>query len=62
MPFKSKAQQRVMFSAEKRGEVTSGTAERWASETKNIKSLPDKVKAKRGIIKKVLNGFKKKSK
>lgn len=62
MPFKSKAQQRFMFAAESRGEVPGGTAERWASETKNIKSLPNKVKEKRGMIKKALNKVKRKSK
>ena len=44
MPFKSKAQQRFMFAAEERGEIPKGTAKRWAKETKNIKSLPEKKK------------------
>ena len=43
MPFKSKAQQRWMFSAESRGEVKPGTAIRWAHETKDINKLPQKV-------------------
>lgn len=47
MPFKSKAQQRYMFAAEKRGELKKGTAKRWAHETKNIKRLPNKKKSKR---------------
>jgi len=41
MPFKSKAQQRWMFAAEARGELPKGTADRWAKETKSIKSLPE---------------------
>lgn len=44
MPFKSKAQQRYMFAAEARGEIKKGTAEKWAKHTKNIKSLPARVK------------------
>ena len=44
MPFKSKSQQKFMFSAEKRGEIPKGTAKRWAKHTKNIKSLPERVK------------------
>jgi len=45
MPFKSKAQMRWMFAAERRGEVPKGTARRWARHTSNIKSLPEKKKA-----------------
>jgi len=44
MPFKSKAQQRFMFAAEERGDVSKGTAKRWADETPSIKSLPEKKK------------------
>lgn len=47
MPFKSKAQARFMFAAEKRGDIEPGTAERWAKDTKSIKALPEKVKAKK---------------
>ena len=47
MPFKSKAQQRYMFAAEKRGELKRGTAEKWAHETKDIKHLPERKKKKR---------------
>lgn len=36
MPFKSKAQQRYMFSQHPK------IAERWAKETSNIKKLPEK--------------------
>lgn len=44
MPFKSKAQQRFMFAAEERGDVPKGTAKRWAKDTPDIKSLPEKKK------------------
>jgi len=44
MPFKSKAQMRMMFAKEERGEVVKGTAKRWAKETKNIDNLPEHVK------------------
>jgi hypothetical protein len=47
VPFKSKSQQRYMFAAEERGDVEPGTAERWAKETKDIKGLPERVKAKK---------------
>ncbi len=47
MPFKSKAQQRLMFAKEARGKLPKGTAEEWAHETKNIKKLPEKVKKKK---------------
>lgn len=52
MPFRSKAQQRWMFWAEKQGLVKKGTAERWARETPNIKRLPEKVSSKKGSKKK----------
>ena len=48
MPFKSKAQARWMFAAEKRGEVKKGTAKRWAHHTKNMKRLPER-KKRRGF-------------
>ena len=48
MPFKSKAQQRFMFAAEKRGDVPKGTAGEWArasgKKPGGIKALPEKVK------------------
>jgi len=44
MPFQSKAQQKWMFTAESRGEVPKGTAERWAKHTPDIKGLPARVK------------------
>jgi hypothetical protein len=43
MSFKSKAQQRYMFSAEARGELKPGTAREWAHETPDIKKLPERV-------------------
>lgn len=47
MPFKSQAQRRFMYAAEERGDVEPGTAKRWAKETKDIKGLPERVKAKK---------------
>ena len=44
MPFKSKAQEKLFFAKEHRGELPKGTAERWAHHTKNIKGLPEHVK------------------
>ena len=42
MPFKSEAQRKWMFAAEKRGEVKKGTAKRWAEHTPK-KKLPEHV-------------------
>ena len=36
-----------MFAAEERGDVEPGTAKRWAKETKDIKGLPERVKARK---------------
>ncbi len=47
MPFRSRAQMRWMFAAERRGEVPKGTAKRWAEETPNIAALPERVKKSR---------------
>ena len=47
MPFKSRSQQRWMFSAESRNELPKGTAERWADHTPDIKKLPEKVHHKK---------------
>lgn len=44
MPFKSKAQQRLFFAKEERGELPKGKALEWARETKNMKKLPEHVK------------------
>lgn len=46
MPFKSKAQERWMFAAERAGKVAPGTAKRWAAETPK-KKLPARVKRKK---------------
>ena len=43
MPFKSKAQMRWMFAAEKRGKVKKGTAKKWAEHTPNLKRLPTRI-------------------
>ncbi len=47
MPYKSQSQQRYMYAAEERGDVEEGTASRWSKETKDIKGLPERVKAKK---------------
>jgi len=44
MPAKSKAQLRLLFAKERRGELPQGTAERWAEHTPDIKHLPEHVK------------------
>jgi hypothetical protein len=36
-----------MYAAEERGDVEEGTAARWSKETKDIKGLPERVKAKK---------------
>lgn len=43
MPAKSQAQLRFMFAAERRGELPTGTAKRWADHTPDIKGLPQHV-------------------
>ena len=42
MPYVSKDQLRYFFAAESQGKLPKGTALRWAHETPNLKSLPDK--------------------
>ena len=54
MPFKSKAQQKYAFATKQ------PWAEEFAKSTTNFKSLPEHVKEKRNVIKKVLNKVKKK--
>jgi hypothetical protein len=56
MPFVSKSQQKYAFATKQ------PWAEEFAKETHNFKSLPEKVKAKREVIKKALNKVKKKHK
>ena len=53
MPYKSKAQQRFMYAAEERGDVEEGTASRWSKETKDIKGLPERVKAKKAAYRRL---------
>jgi hypothetical protein len=45
MPFKSKAQRRLFWAKENRGEISKKTVEEWEHATKNKKSLPEHVKA-----------------
>lgn len=47
MPAKSKAQLRLLFAKESRGELKKGTAKRYAEHTPDIKSLPEHVKKKK---------------
>lgn len=47
MPFKSKAQQRLFFAKESKGELPKGTAEKWASHTPDLKDLPERKKKAR---------------
>jgi len=60
MPLKSKAQQRWMFWAESKGKIPSGTEERWAKHTKNIKGLPEKKEVLSSIKDKLKRSDKKK--
>ena len=46
MPFKSQAQAKKFRVMESQGEIPKGTSDKWAHETKSIKSLPEHVKAK----------------
>lgn len=46
MPFKSEAQRKFMYAAEKRGDVPEGTAEHFAEATPKGKKLPKHVKDK----------------
>lgn len=43
MPFKSKAQSRLFRAMESRGELPAGTSHEWASHTKNMQKLPERV-------------------
>lgn len=47
MPLKSQSQRRFMFA------TMPEVAEKWAKHTKNIKSLPEKVKKKKVIKRKI---------
>lgn len=58
MPFKSKAQRRLFYALESKGELPKGTASKWEKETKD-KSLPEKVAFWSGFYKKAAsNTFK----
>jgi len=52
MPFRSQAQERYMFWAQKHGKLKPGTADNWAHETPDIKALPDRVGSSVGGSKK----------
>ena len=43
MPFKSKAQRRLFFAMEARGEVPAGTTAKWEAHTPKSKKLPERV-------------------
>lgn len=47
MPFTSKAQQKLFFAKEARGELPKGTAIEWAHATKNLKNLPEHSSSKK---------------
>lgn len=47
MPFRSKAQMRLFFAKEARGELPKGTARRWLRHTPNRKRLPNKRRGRR---------------
>jgi hypothetical protein len=47
--IKSKAQQRLLFAKQDRGELKRGTANRMARETPNLRKLPNRVGPKRGL-------------
>lgn len=44
MPFKSKAQQKFMYAAAARGDVSQKTVDKFAAATKSFKALPQRVK------------------
>lgn len=44
MPFSSKAQMRLFFAKEKRGDLPKGITKKWAAHTPSIKKLPERVK------------------
>ncbi len=48
MPWKSKAQMRLFYAKNKRGEIGDEDLEQWKSETPNIKALPERLKKKKG--------------
>jgi hypothetical protein len=42
MPFKSQKQRSKFYELEKQGKLKKGTADKWAKETPNIASLPER--------------------
>ncbi len=55
MPFQSKAQQRAAFSGALGPEMRA-KAPQWASETPNLKGLPQRVAVKQAMLKKMRGG------
>ena len=53
MPFRSQSQARWMWAAAKRGDIPKDMPKRWAHETKDIKSLPQRVTMKEYARKKL---------
>jgi hypothetical protein len=49
MPFKSKAQIKKFQELEKEGKIKKGVSKAWKNETKNIKSLPERVHPKQPV-------------
>lgn len=44
MPFKSKAQMRLFYAKEKKGEISKSTVDKWQKETPNPKKLPERLR------------------
>jgi len=55
MPFKSKAQMRMFYAKEAKGELPEGTAKTWVEHTKNLKNLPEHVKKASDAFSKIAN-------
>lgn len=47
MPFKSKAQVRLFYAKNRRGEISDKDLEKWKSETPSIKALPERRKKRK---------------
>ena len=61
MPFKSKAQLRKFGAMVKRGEISKRKFNEWLKATPSVKKLPERVKKKSKLIKKIiLRKYKKK--
>lgn len=48
MPFRSKAQMRLFYAKQKRGEISKKKLEQWKEETPSIAKLPERVKKTHG--------------